>query len=63
MFVVDFMTHSPMYIFFELEPTAVRSRSKFPIYRNTSAVNIDSIAGGSEPAEDDPQDEPVLLLT
>ncbi|KAL5568983.1 hypothetical protein UlMin_025558 [Ulmus minor] len=41
----------------------VGSRSKLPIYRNAGAVNIDSIAGESEPTEDDPQDEPALLLT
>ncbi|KAL5537762.1 hypothetical protein UlMin_045566 [Ulmus minor] len=41
----------------------VRSISKLPIYRNAGAVNIDSIAGGSESIEDDPQDEPALLLT
>ena len=34
-----------------------------PFYRNAGAVNIDSIVGGSELTEDDPQDEPALLLT
>ena len=41
----------------------VGSRSKLPIYRNVGAVNIDSIASGSEPIKDDPQDEPALFLT
>ncbi|KAL5548123.1 hypothetical protein UlMin_003354 [Ulmus minor] len=41
----------------------VGSRSKLPIYHNAGAVNIDFIAGGSEPIEDNPQDKPALLLT
>ncbi|KAL5540487.1 hypothetical protein UlMin_043081 [Ulmus minor] len=45
--------------FVESELTDVESRSKLPIYRSAGTVKIDSIAGESEPTED----EPALLLT